>query len=357
MYKYEHGGMARYAKKNILDFSANINPLGLQDGVREAIAAAIGDCTFYPDSFSTELRNKIAAYEGVSSDKIICGNGASELIFRIVYALKPKKALVLAPSFADYSRALRAGNCEIYEYRLYEENNFDLDGNILDIIKKERFDLVFLCNPNNPTGVLTPRELVQRIIIECAKTGADIIIDECFLDLIKNPESFTVKGLLDKYPNLIVLKAFTKVFALPGIRLGYVLCANDELLQKIYFYGPDWSVSTLAQAAGIAALEDPDKYLENAREFIQSEKENMVSELKKIGFHIFGSTANYIFLKNPYNLDLAEELYQNHDISIRSCANYVGLDQQFCRIAVLSNESNRNLIHAMRNISRAFQLI
>lgn len=352
MYKYEHGGIARYTKKNILDFSANINPLGLQDGVREAIAAAIGDCTFYPDSFSTELRNKIAAHEAVSSDKIICGNGASELIFRIVYALKPQKALVPAPSFADYSRALRAERCDIYEHRLYEENNFELDEDILGIIKKERFDLVFLCNPNNPTGVLTSRDLIQKIIIECAKIGASIIIDECFLDLIENPESYTVKGLLDNYPNLIVLKAFTKVFALSGIRLGYLLCANEKLLQDIYFHGPDWSVSTLAQAAGIAALHNPDRYLENARKFIQSEKEYMVGELKKIGFHIFGSTANYIFFKSPFNFDLAEELYKNYDISIRSCANYVGLDKEFCRIAVLTNESNQKLIQAMKKISR-----
>lgn len=354
MYKYEHGGIARYTKKDILDFSANINPLGLQDGVREAVATAIGDCTFYPDSFSTELRNKISEYEAVSGNQIICGNGASELIFRIVHALKPKKALVLVPSFADYSRALRAGNCEIYQHHLYEANNFELDRDILDIIRKERFDIVFLCNPNNPTGVLIERELAENIIYECKNAGTSIVVDECFLDLIQNPESYTVKGLLHNHPNLIVLKAFTKVFALPGIRLGYILCSNEELLQSIYFHGPDWSVSTLAQAAGIAALQNPDKYLESTRKFIRSEKENMVGELKKMGFLIYGSKANYIFFKSPYTVDLAEELYRNYDISIRSCGNYVGLDKRFYRVAILLRENNKKLIQAMKNISKTF---
>lgn len=357
MYKYEHGGIARYTKKNILDFSANINPLGLQEGVREAITAVIDDCTFYPDSFSTELRNKISAYEAVSSSQIVCGNGASELIFRMVYALKPKKALVLAPSFADYSRALRAVNCKIYQHQLYEENNFKLGRDILDIIKKERFDLVFLCNPNNPTGVLIERGLAENIIDECEKTGACILIDECFLDLIQKPASYTVKGLIQNYPNMVVLKAFTKVFALPGIRLGYALCSNEELLNAIYFHGPDWSVSTLAQAAGIAALRNPDKYLESTRKFIRTEKENIVSELKKMRFHIFGSTANYIFFKNPYTVDLADELYRNHDISIRSCRNYVGLDERFYRIAVLASENNQKLIQAMKSLKSSLPSI
>jgi len=350
MYKYEHGGIARYTNKNVLDFSANINPLGLQAGIREAISAAVSDCTFYPDSFSTALRNSISEYEAVPGRHIICGTGASDLIFRIVYALKPKKALVLAPSFLDYSRALQAGNCEIHQHRLYEENNFEPGQDMLDIIRKESFDLVFLCNPDNPTGVLTGRELICNIIDECGKAGTGIVVDECFMDFVHNPECFTVKGLLAQYPNLLVLKAFTKVFALPGIRLGYALCSNEELLNRLYFHGADWSVSTLAQAAGIAALENPAQYLESTREFIHSEKEVMENQLKEMGFLIFGSQANYIFFKNPYPVDLAEKLYRNHDICIRSCGNYFGLDKRFYRIAVLQSPQNERLLQAMRQV-------
>lgn len=352
MYKYEHGGNVFYNNPDIIDFSANINPLGLPNGVADAIKVAITDCTRYPDPFSCELREMIAGYEKCYSSQIICANGASEIIFRLSNWLRPKRALIIAPTFSDYERALIASGCkDIYRYQLYEKNEFGLDFGILEVIKNGNFNVVWLCNPNNPTGCLIPKKLLDEIINLCYHSDCYVVVDECFLDFVPDKASYTVKSEIEQYQNLIVLKAFTKIFALAGIRLGYALCNNQKVIEGLYYHGADWSVSGLAQAAGLAALSNPEEYISKSLRYIDMEKSKLESCFESAGFKVFGSNANYLFIKNEYNFDLKETLLEKHRMMIRSCANYHGLSKQFCRIGVLKAEQNQKLIGAIKKSS------
>lgn len=351
MYKYEHGGAIRFQQPTILDFSANINPLGFPDGVADAITNAIHDCAVYPDSFSFLLRQSIAGYEGISSKHMLCSNGASDLIFRLSYTLKPQNALILAPTFLDYERALASVGCKVFRHLLYEENGFALKEDILSLIEEKRFDLVYICNPNNPTGCVTKRETMRRIIDLCRQNNCFVAIDECFMDFVIGNELLTVKPLIAEYENMMVIKAFTKTFALAGVRLGYGMCSDTALLDKLYAHSPDWNVSALAQAAGIAALQHPHSYLKETMRFLDVEKDKLRLSLEQLGFIIFSSEANYIFFKSPHAMKLENELYDKHKIVIRSCENYNGLNQQFYRIGIRGKKHNDCLIDALEKIT------
>lgn len=351
MYKYEHGGSIRFKRPEVIDFSANINPLGLPLGVSKAIVNSIENCTVYPDSFSTSLRQSISNFEGISHEYIICANGASDLIFRLAFTLRPKKALVLAPTFSDYERSLIAAHCKIYYHYLYEETNFELNEDILPLIAEEEFDLIYICNPNNPTGCVVSKDLIRKIVDLCNKSNSFVAIDECFMDFVNESENYTIKPLIHQYKNIIIIKAFTKIFALAGVRLGYGLCSDTAFIDRLYAHSPDWSVSALAQVAGISALQNPKHYLQNTINFVESEKRKLVASLEYLGFIVFGSKANYIFFKSPYTFNIEDEILDNHGIYIRSCGNYQGLNNRFYRIGILSKEHNERLIHALQNLT------
>ncbi len=351
MYKYSHGGAIRFTNPDVIDFSANINPLGLQKEVANAIISAIDNCTVYPDPFSFALREKIAEYQKTSVDNIICTNGASDLIFRLAFAIKPKKALVLSPTFSDYEKALTAVDCHIYHHFLLSENNFMLDDSILDVIKNEDFNLIYICNPNNPTGCITNKELLIKIIDLCNQKNCYVAVDECFLDFLDNEKQLSVKNLVNIKDNLIIIKAFTKIFALAGVRLGYGICANKKLMEKLYSVSPDWSVSNIAQSAGISALENSKEYIKDTIQYIQSEKQRLVSCLMDTGFTVYGSQSNYIFFKSNGFENLQQILLEKYNIFIRSCSNYYGLDNSYYRIGISTKENNQKLIKALQNIN------
>ncbi|MDR1485903.1 MAG: aminotransferase class I/II-fold pyridoxal phosphate-dependent enzyme, partial [Planctomycetaceae bacterium] len=255
MYKYCHGGNARFELDgvNFLDLSASFNPLGFPEEVEEAIKNEIPFCQYYPDNNSFQLRTQIADYEHVKPEWIFCGNGSSDIIFRLPLCLKPCKALITIPTFSDYERSLKSYGTEILYYKLEENRNFECDENFVTTAENEPVDLVFLCNPNNPTGILTKRKVIENLLRSCRKTKTMIVVDECFMDFCEQADDVTVKPLLPEFDNLILIKAFTKIFALPGIRLGYAICNNKKLIDNLYFHGADWAVSNLAHAAGMAA--------------------------------------------------------------------------------------------------------
>ena len=345
MYNYEHGGNAIFKNKNILDFSANINPLGLRENSFHILKEALSKSIFYPDNFSTELRKSISNYENVDKDYIFCSNGASDIIFRFVNYIKPRKALILAPTFSDYERALKTVNCKIYKHILLEEDNFNLKDDILNIIQKENFDIIFLCNPNNPTGQLIENSLIEKIL---KLSKGYVFIDECFIDFIENNNKYTSKKFIDKYNNLIILKAFTKIFALAGFRLGYCITSNLKTIENLYFYGADWAVSTFAQEMGIYCLKDCNIYLQESLNYINVEKEKIIKSLKSVNFKIIGSNANYIFFKGFKNFD--KILYEQFNICIRNCSNYTNLTDEFFRIGIYKKEQNEKLINAIEKM-------
>ena len=221
MTKHVHGGDV-YRHKDCLDFSANLNPLGTPESVKQAIIGSLDHIAQYPQVGCDLLREKIAEYEGVKKEEIVCGNGAAEVIFTLCRAVKPKKALLPAPTFAEYGQALESTDCKLEYYMLTENEGFVLGESYLDILHKG-LDMAFLCNPNNPTGMLIPHRLLKRILEKCRKLGILLVVDECFLDFVKEPEEYSLKRSLSGFNNLFILKAFTKRYAMAGVRLGYGL--------------------------------------------------------------------------------------------------------------------------------------
>lgn len=344
--KHIHGGNV-YKYKNCVDFSANCNPLGTPDTVKEAIIESLSHINDYPQVGYQPLREAVACYEGVSSDEVICGNGAAELIFSLCRALKPQKALLPAPTFAEYEQALESTDCICEHFLLEEKEGFSFKDSFLQTLH-EGLDIIFLCNPNNPTGVLTERKFLMQVLKKCQELNIFLVVDECFLDFVKNPEEYTLKEWLREYPNLFLLKAFTKRYAMAGVRLGYGLSANKELLKHMELVTQPWNVSTLAQEAGIAALREQE-YVEKGRELIFEERDFLKKEMKQLGFTLFSSQANYIFFKGHKNL--FEECVKR-GVLIRDCSNYRGLTEGYFRIAVKTHPDNEKLIYTFRDIER-----
>ena len=352
MYEYEHGGNAAYEPGSDIriDLSANINPLGMPDGVKEAITREISNCTIYPDSSSGLLREKLSVFEGVAPDQIFCGSGASDIIFRLPKAVQTELVLVTAPTFSDYERSAISYGASLYRYHLREDISFQIDGDIVDRIIEIRPDLVYICNPNNPTGRLASVELLKDIIDACRQIKAIAVIDECFIDFAENADKLTCKTFIQEYQNLVVLKAFTKLFAMPGLRLGFAICSNESIINRLYFHGADWPVSNIAQAAGIAALENARPYLQQTLAYVSSERKTIESRLTELGYYVYSSSSNFVFFRNPYPFDLGSKL-DDMNIRIRSCKNYVGLDDRYYRIAVSAKENNASFLSAMNYIT------
>lgn len=335
----QHGGNIEQLR-GILDFSANINPLGAPESVKRAIAENITDIEKYPDPYCCQLRTKLAEYEGISADNIVCGNGADDLIFRIVHALKPCKALIFAPTFSEYSRALYEVGCNVCVHILSEENGFELGRDILPKLDIS-LDMCFICTPNNPTGRLIEPEILENIAAKCRENDIILVSDECFLDLISDSESYSLRRHFSE--SCIILKAFTKFFAIPGIRLGYALCGSSKLAESIQKNGQFWSVSSLAQAAGIASLDEAD-YVRRTREYIAAERSFLAAELIRLGVNVYDGAANFLLFRSRSGL--AEELLAER-ILIRDCQSFSGLTDGYYRVAVRTHEENIRLISAL----------
>lgn len=344
-----HGGdWAGYRAEfgcDALDFSANVSPLGLPAGVAAAITNALPTADRYPDPLCRELRAALAGAEGVPADWILCGNGAADLIFRLALAVRPRRALLPAPTFAEYEAALQTVGCAVQRVFLREENEFAVTEKFIDAVTPET-DIVFLCQPNNPTGQVTPPALVERLVRRCAACGAVLVVDECFLDFLPDRDAWTAKQLLRDAPQLIILKAFTKLYAMAGVRLGYALCGDAALLEKMRGAGQPWAVSSLAQAAGLAALQET-AYADAVRALIAEQRPRMAAGLRALGLRVMDGQANYLlFRATP---DFGEKLRRRGAV-VRSCANYPGLDAAWYRTAVRTAEENTRLLQIMGEI-------
>lgn len=344
-----HGGdwagyQAEYGHQP-LDFSANISPLGLPEGIQKAIMEAIPMADRYPDPLCRELTAAIAEKENIPETYCLCGNGAADLIFRVAAAVKPEKALLTAPCFAEYAQALDMVDCKTEHYILQAERDFRLDADFLEFIKADT-DIVFFCEPNNPTGVTTDRELLLQILEKCREVNAVLVLDECFNDFLDEPEMHTLKAELVAYPNLLILKAFTKMYAMAGVRLGYCLSSNEALLEHMRQAGQPWAVSSLAQAAGLAALQE-DTYVASVRKLIQKERFWLKEKLRSFGLCVIDGEANYILFQSKKELI---QPMREKGILLRSCGNYKGLDDTWFRIAVRTHAENERLILTMKEI-------
>ena len=343
-----HGGdwagyRARFGH-DALDFSANVSPLGLPQGVADAIVAALPTADRYPDPLCRELRTALSRAEQLPEPWILCGNGAADLIYRLVRALKPRRALLPAPTFAEYAAALESVGCEVKRKTLHEADDFAVTEAFVQAVNQS-IDLVFLCQPNNPTGQLTPLPLVEALLRRCEACGALLVVDECFLDFLPQSEALSAKKLLAS-PNLIILKAFTKLYGMAGVRLGYCLCSNTALLEKMQTAGQPWAVSSLAQAAGLAAL-DETAYVARVQALIAQQRPVLRDGLRALGLRVLDGSANYLLFQAPETLG---DALRQRGIVLRSCGNYPGLDGSWYRTAVRTAPENQQLIEALREV-------
>ena len=343
MTKHVHGGNV-YTYKDCVDFSANLNPLGTPQNVKKAICDSLENINCYPEVGYRTLRDAIAEYENVESDNIICGNGAAELVFMLCHALKPKRALLAVPTFAEYEQALLSCECEVEHFFLHDRDGFRIQNDFIDELHKG-IDIVFLCNPNNPTGISIDRDFLFRILRLCRENSIFLVVDECFLDFVEKPDSLSLKSQLSRYHNLFLLKAFTKRYAMAGVRLGYGLSANIDLLEGMSNVTQPWNISVMAQAAGIAALKERE-YVENGRQIVFEEKKYLIHELERLGMQVFPSEANYLFFRGPENLF---EICLGQRVLIRDCSNYPGLKKGYFRIAIRTHNENEILIKAIKD--------
>lgn len=338
-----HGGDV-YTQEILLDFSANTNPLGTPQSVFDAITQALPKMFHYPDPYCRALVAAIAQYEAVEERQVLCGNGAAELIYAYCEAVRPKKVAELAPTFAEYSLAAARLGSQVARYELKRETDFTLDAGFLPFLEQERPEVVFLCNPNNPTGRTVAPALMEKILHFCREKGIRLFVDECFLELSEDGES--LKTQLSENPHLFLLKAFTKNYAMAGLRLGYCLSGDGALLQKMSEAVQPWNVSLLAQAAGVAALRERE-FLQKSKALIRTERRWLKAELEALGFWVCPASANYLLFFAPE--DLRDKLREKK-IAIRSCANYYGLGPGWYRTAVRLPEENRILIQTMKEV-------
>ena len=332
--------------RKFLDFSANINPLGMPAGVRLAVMEALDKAEHYPDPESRKLKQALAEYHEVPEEELICGNGGADLIYRLAYGTKPAHALLTAPTFLEYEEALKQVGTKIHIYEM--QPDYRVREDILEQMTED-MDVMFLCNPNNPTGILVEQELLLRILERAESRSILLVLDECFLDFTGQEERSLIQKTTE-YKHLFILKSFTKMYAMPGIRLGYGVCGDGALLRKMEAAGQCWGVSVLASEAGIAALGEGE-YKEKAITLVREERAYHKKEMEILGMTVWDGQADYLFFRTDGIRDLYDRLLPE-GIMIRRCSNYRGLDETCYRVAVKDHEANGRLIEALKKTAR-----
>lgn len=348
MKQRRHGGdrvsyIEAYGKEP-LDFSESINPCGLPEGVAEAFSAAAADIS-YPDPDCRVLRRAIAEKAGTDPGAIICGNGASDLIFRFFYATRPGRVLLPLPTYSDYLAAAEACGAEVVPFFTDPEGGFALDRNILPRLTGD-IDALVLISPGNPTGQLISFDLLSDIFDVCREKRIAVIVDTCFLPF-SGAEAMKAMTVLQKhYSEAFFLSAFTKIYAMAGMRLGWGTTGDTGLLNRMAAAGPSWNVSGPAQAGGIAAL-SAEGYIEKTVEFVRRERAFLAAALTGLGLNVLPSDSDSLMFSA--DVPLMEGLLKR-GIMIRDLNGEPGIDEAapwWYRIGVKSHENNLLLIAAL----------
>ncbi|MCD6532495.1 MAG: threonine-phosphate decarboxylase [Deltaproteobacteria bacterium] len=351
-----HGGevfrlaaQAGIEPENIIDFSANINPLGLPPGVDKELHDGLRNLANYPEIGAESLCRCVAERHNLDVDNVVVGNGSSALIYLLTRVLKPQKALIWAPSFTEYERALSQVQCQVTNFNIWHPNKqLSLDEIIKSTVAMQP-DMVFICNPNNPTGVLWSIMELEKIVSAYQKVGIICVLDEAFIDFVGIKSSFAAR--VNDFDNLIVLRSLTKIYALAGLRCGYLLSGHSINSHLGRFLEP-WSINSLALKAAIAALENDQEFIRQTISFIGEQRDYLYKELQKIEFlRSFPSHANYILTKLDNGIDGEEVrryLFSSERILVRLCGDYVGLGQNYLRFAVKGEDDNRKLIKTLQ---------
>ncbi len=338
------------SKEKIKDFSGNINPLAPPKVVIETISENINLITQYPDVKYLKLREAIGNYSGVDKSNVIVGNGSTELISLVMNIYRGKQAMILSPAYSEYERAIKNNGGKYILFPLSEQDNFLLNINTFLPELTEEIDLLVICNPNNPTGTAISLDKMELIINHCQKNNIFIMIDETYAEFSEN---ITACPLVEKYPNIFIIRGTSKFFGVPGLRLGYGLCSNKEILQTAERVKDPWSVSTLSTLAGESMFNDQ-QFINKTKTFITKERQKICQELSKIkSLKYYESYSNFILIKIINSSINAEYLFDQlikEGLLIRNADSFPFLDNNFFRICVGLEEDNNYLIEKLKEI-------
>ena len=366
-----HGGNIYkiFREKNIdkiLDYSSNINPYGLPENLKKEIFEKVFVLERYPDPDYIELREKIAEKNNLNIENIIVGNGATEIIFLFMKILSPKKVLIVSPTFGEYERAIKAStlandSLEINYFELKEAENFVLNVKNLETELENNYDLLILCNPNNPTGQFLKLKKLEEILKICEQKNTKLFVDEAFVEFVEDWENESIINSKENKENLFVIRAFTKFFAIPGLRLGYGICFNNNLLKKMLEKKEPWSVNNIADLVGKTVLDD-ENYIQKTKEWIKDQKKYMYENLNKIeGLRAYKTEVNFILLKIEDNLlekgldvkNLRKKMLEK-GILIRDASNFIYLNKHYFRLAIKDKLNNEKVIETLTSILKNY---
>lgn len=354
MKPYEHGGNVYTAgiyNPAVVDFSANINPLGISKAVEKAITDNINNLVHYPDPSGIKLKQVISVNYSVRPEQIILGNGAVELLYLYFHSKRPESVLIPVPSFSEYERAARAAGCHVEYLYLDKTQQFNLDIDML-LERLPDYDVVIVGNPNNPTGGLLDRTDIISVLELAEQNNTCVIMDESFLDFLPDGQCYSVMELTDNYKGLFVIRSMTKFYAIPGLRLGFGI-GHQRLVNSLEMGKDPWNVNLLAQAAGVAALEDKE-YRERSRELVGKCIEEMYGALKNIRqLSVYPPSVNFILTsveKTGLTSGAFTEKMAERGYLVRDCGNYPGLDEYHVRLAVRQTRENLELIQTIKDV-------
>lgn len=352
---YDHGGnifsVARqlgFSPADSIDFSASINPLGVSATVRAAIISALDSLIHYPDNSCGELKQVLADVHRLTPEHFAVANGSTEIIYTLPALLTGTRALIVSPAFSEYGYALEQFQWQVERFLLSPQDNFALDLNTLATRLGQGYDALYLCNPANPSGMLYPRQVIEQVYSLCREHGTFLVLDEAFMDFC---EEASAKASIITAEQGIVLRSMTKFYGIPGLRLGYAMAA-PALIRRLSAMGGPWSVNTLAQVAGVAALHDAE-YSSLSIAYVERERGRLSRQLAEIPqLTVYPSSANFLLLEITGGItstELQQRLMQQR-ILIRDCASFAGLSNRFFRVAVRTTEENTRLLECLREI-------
>jgi threonine-phosphate decarboxylase len=334
-------------EEQITDFSSNVNPFAVPHSIERVIDSNIRHISRYPDRESLKLKVALGKHLNIDSKHIVIGNGSVDLICRAAYALKPRTGLIVLPTFGEYEKALLNVGAKIDFLQLIEKDQFKLS--IQEVIERAaRNDILFLCNPNNPTGMLVQREDIRFLVKKLQRKKTMVVLDEAFIELAEDQSLVEVAV---KTSNLLVLRSMTKFFGLAGLRLGYAV-GNAKLIKQIQSVGPPWSVNIFAQAAGEAIIDD-EEFKNKSMALLLKERDFLYQGLCRIrGLKPFQSRANFILVKieGPLSSGRLQRGLIKYGLLIRDCSNFHGLNNKYIRVAVRKREENLRLIGEIEKI-------
>ena len=338
-------------KENIISFSANVNPLGISDRLRRKLSARIDVISSYPDRQYTKLREVISSYCGTTPENILVGNGSTELITLFIKTISPHKAMIIGPTYSEYERELSLGGGTSLYFPLKEEDGFKLDISALIGSLNESVDMLIICNPNNPTSSAVSRRDMRKILDACKTLDIFVLVDETYMEFAEDYDSLNCVPLTSSYNNLCLLRGISKFFAAPGLRLGYAICGDTDLMKDIAAIKDPWTINSLAEEAGQIMFTDTE-YIRATKELIFSERERVTDMLCRMpGLKVYEPKANFVLCritKENVDADILFDKAIRSNMMIRNCSSFPFLDNSYFRICFMKPEDNDRLLSLIR---------